>query len=243
MFRSARALDRAKTHQSFRTALSDYHKTAESWFDGSVGSIDRRLAKVDRLLHHIRATVARLDFGSSAAYLSAAQQLSADRKALVAQRADMLNGYADYRTANGFSDIPGTIGDAISNAPHNLGQMADTIGSAVENAPANVTRDIGQPISRALGGSLAGSDRRWVTLEAAKFVAANTDTLDDSDELATRAAHHAALHTSTFTPARSRAVTAAFVGAVEELGRAQYRPAVKKAAAVYQDFDPQAMFL
>jgi hypothetical protein len=42
-----------------------------------------------------------------------------------------------------------------------------------------------------LTGSLAGTDRRWVTLESAKFVAANTDTLDDSHELATCAHEYA----------------------------------------------------
>jgi hypothetical protein len=41
-------------------------------------------------------------------------------------------------------------------------------------------------------GSLAGTDRRWVTLEAAKFIAANPDSLDDSHEMAVRAHNYAA---------------------------------------------------
>jgi hypothetical protein len=89
---------------------------------------------------------------------------------------------------------------------------------------------------------LAGTDRRWVTLEAAKFVAANADCLDDSHELAVRAANHADIQTSTFPRARSAAISEAFVGRVTDLGRQSYRPPVRTAAA-FQDFDPQALFL
>jgi len=91
--------------------------------------------------------------------------------------------------------------------------------------------------------ALDSPDRRWVTLEAAKFVAANTDTLDDSHELATRAHHHAQVKTSTFTPARSAAISEVFVATVCDLGRRSQRPVVRTASTLNVDFAPEAMFL
>jgi hypothetical protein len=91
---------------------------------------------------------------------------------------------------------------------------------------------------------LDGSDRRWVILEGAKFVAANTDTLDDSHELAVRAYDYAALKTSTFTPRRSALVCRAFVAKVIDLGKQAYRPpVVRRTAAAFVDFDDSAMYL
>ena len=55
MFKDARALDRQRTATSFDRALATYTKVAESWFDGTVQSVDRRLAQCDRLLHTARA--------------------------------------------------------------------------------------------------------------------------------------------------------------------------------------------
>ena len=90
---------------------------------------------------------------------------------------------------------------------------------------------------------LPGTDQRWVALEAAKFLAANPDVLDDSHELATRAHHYAAMKTSTFTPARSAAVAEAFVERVVDLGHRTYRPPVVRRTAAFEDFDPSALYL
>ena len=90
---------------------------------------------------------------------------------------------------------------------------------------------------------LVGPDRRWVELEAAKFLAANTDTLDDSRELSVRAANYAQAKTSTFPRARSAAITEAFVAKVGSLHATAPKPRTAKTAAVFEDFDPQAMFL
>jgi hypothetical protein len=95
-----------------------------------------------------------------------------------------------------------------------------------------------------VSAALNGTERRWVTLESAKFLAANTDTLDDSHELATRADHYAAIKTSTFTPARSAALREAFVARVVDLGQASYRPPpIRRVAMTDPDIDPQALFL
>ena len=96
MFKDARALDRQRTATSFDRALSVYTKTAESWFDGTVGSVDRRLAQCDRLLHTTRATVARMTISDSNRYLIAGEKLSDDRRVLEGLREGLLTGAKDW---------------------------------------------------------------------------------------------------------------------------------------------------
>lgn len=203
MFKDARELDRQRTAASFEAALQRYTKEAESWFDGSVNAIDRRLSVCDRLLHSVRATVARLSATDSHRYLRTAQTLESDRRALHALREDLLTGAADRGLPRTASTVPAR------------GHLAN----------------------------LNGTDRRWVTLESARFVAAHPDALDDPTELSTRAAHYAGVQTSTFTRPRSAAVTRAFVAAVAELGRQNYVPTTMRTAAVDVSFDAQAMYL
>lgn len=93
------------------------------------------------------------------------------------------------------------------------------------------------------GGGLSGSDRRWVELESAKFVASQTDVLGDLQELSIRARHHAEVKTSTLTPLHSKTVTRAFVARVSELGKQSYVPRTVRTAAVMPDVAPEAMFL
>lgn len=209
MFKDARELDRTTTAASFDQALARYAAQAEKWFDGSVNSIDRRLSFCDRLLHSVRATVARLSTSESLRYLSAAEDLQRDRRSLASLREDMLTG------ASGRADGSGLPGQR----------------TAKRNTPS--------------GGNLTGTDRRWVELESARFLAANHEVAADADELSIRAAHHAELKTSTFTPARSQAVTREFVAKVVDLGRQVPVPTTVKTAAVTApaDIDPQAMFL
>lgn len=208
MFKDARELDRTITAASFDKAMERYAAEAEKWFDGSVNSIDRRLSFCDRLLHSVRATVARLSSSESLRYLHAAEELRQDRQSLASLREDMLTG------ASGRADESGLSGQR----------------TAKRNTP---------------GGGLIGTDQRWVELESAKFLAANYDVAADSNELSIRAANHAALKTSTFTPARSQAVTREFVAKVVDLGRQSYVPTTVKTAAVTPAaaIDPQAMFL
>lgn len=276
MFRSAKALDRAQTHSSFRQAMASYEKTAENWFDGTVDAVDRRIAHVDRLLHHIRATVARLDFADSTSQLRAAQALSADRKDLVEFKRTLLTGAADYSTWNRTASPEGLPGpnfgpDAmqrireetppVSGRHHNFNTAPEQFGNhaipqltdvthypgvrpSMSTRPGLPDKDPKHMRAEAALDGLPSADKRWVHLESSRFVAANTDCLSDPEELATRAQHHAALKTSTFSRPHSAAVTRAFVSSVVELGRRQYRPpVVNRTAAVYEDFDPQAMFL
>ena len=469
MFKNARELDYQRTDASFRLALRRYADAAESWYDGSIDSVDARLGSCQRLLHSIRATVARLAVTDAARFLRAADDLEADRRALVALRDDLLTGasgredvvgppgwrtaapeggplpekgdqyppwpprprpaapttatpppappppgadafsqlHQGYRTAQDTAIPPGmqppempnpmgpedyaaqetryhppphpnvprraqlykgapfagykdfdacTSANSDKNSPdaycgkikhevegslHYADEDSDRLHGpfagysdwedcereAPEGADADKycgkiyhqveegRRRKGEPLSNfqdkesrrygiaspaaapqmpsvdttnappgapggagtaapsaAPGGAgalapmppsaapitsvpstrgitplsaLDGSGRRWVTLEAAKFVAAHPDALDDSHELATRAHHYAAVKTSTFTPAHSAALCEAFVAQVCDLGRrtAAAAPRVRTASAVNIDFVPEAMFL
>lgn len=249
MFRSAKALDRAKTHSTFKLAMASYEKTAENWYDGDVGSIDRRIAQVDKLLHHIRSIVSRLDFADSVPQLRAAQTLSADRKQLVELKRTLLTGAADYSTWNkdaGRHDAPwGEYPDPDEDG------VTGVLNKGEPGIPPFMEREVNQPpkhqpgrhrAEAALEG-LPSADRRWVTLESSRFVSANTDCLSDPEELATRAGHHVALKTSTFSRPHSAAVSRAFVGAVVELGKKTYRPPPVKQSVIYQDVPAETMFL
>lgn len=373
MFKDARQLDTQRTAASFDKGRERYAETAESWFNGSVGSVDKRLAACDKLIHNARFTVARLPTSDAQRYLEAAEDLSSDRRALLALRDDLLNGasnredvsgppgwrprQADAGYENRMPNPPSTMNEALKpvyqnaidagedpiaavqlhmgsrkyahwfkddgsyivpndGGPHprdysspqeyiqarnlhnyisdasqkNPGagdvavdeswrspmdpgptegpqplknpigqapyrersgahepQWDDAAGDwAVPTMEEDMTGQVGagfEPV-RPIGGSLTPSDQRWVTLESAKFVAANRDTLDDGHELATRAHNYAALKTSTFTPQRSATVCEAFVEAVSDLGQrtAAHRP-VRVASAPALDFDDQAMYL
>lgn len=349
MFRDARALDRHRTAASFEQALRRYAADAESWFDGSVGSVDARLAQCNKLAHVAAFTVARLDISATRGYLGAADSLDADRRALEAMREDLLTGGAGrqdvlgppgWHTASpdewslqnksdrGMGDLfqntqtprfdpeeeyqhrtdqareyaertdPNTTG----RAPRPVGpnpaagrevaqqrqQLQDERGQAVQRqrsrteAPAHLgpTPHRGDPDVQSdlhwqgdqpyatgtdptavkgqmslfketphedlppLNKYLGRADARWVNLESAKFVAANTGCLDDSHELATRAHHWAQIKTSTFTSARSAAICKAFVASVSAQGRSAYQPPPPRPrTASVEDIDAEAIYL
>jgi hypothetical protein len=335
MFKDARTLDSQRTASAFVAAYRKYLATAEKWFDGSAGSVDRRMTACDRLLHSAKSTVARMSVSESQRYLRAAEALTSDRIALAGLREDLLTGAANwsdpgppgYRHAK---PLPGTSAGsnefehpaprtkhprwmdesstlmkapktnltnvtaalhhqahwfkddgsyAVPNdggphpsmyaSPHEYLQarnLHDWVGrsqqmtpgggdvavneswrnpaqAAPAQGPKPLTNPIGQNPYRGVMGSLDGTDRRWVTLESAKFVAANADALDDSGELAVRAHNHAALKTSTFTSQRSAAVCAAFVEQVVDLGAKTYQPPVRVAATEVADIAPEAIFV
>lgn len=359
MFRDARQLDIQRTAATFEQAVGRYADQSESWYDGSAGSIDRRLSQCDRLLHSARATVSRLSIADSNRYLRVAQVLDEDRRSLEGLRHDLLTGASSredvvgppgWRTARRTADLddahrsydpvmagghdpsPYTNeGPTGYNTPEDVptpmhpsifpqGLEEEISKPGYDPEAANAVRtdqthqnilqrypDLAQPgqdpedaenakwlapptpdpgiahnvehsnqlnMQRARGqertdraqkgwqqahppakpapqpgqqlslfAGLDGVDRRWVTLQAASFVAANGDTLDDSHELATRAHHYAQVKTSTFTANRSEAICRAFVATVTTLGRESYRPSSVRTAAVDVGFDPQMMFL
>lgn len=72
----------------FPQRLAAFRKTADNWFDGTVDSVDRRVEKCSTLLATATAAVGndRLD------YIPTVAELTADRRALMAMREDLLNG-------------------------------------------------------------------------------------------------------------------------------------------------------
>lgn len=205
MFQDARALDRQVSAQNFTQSMERYAKVAETWYDGTVTSIDRRMDHCDQLIHRASFTLSRQ--GAQQGYLRVLEALKVDRQALAGLREDLLTGAGSREDVVG---PPGWSSDRYASSP-----------------------DL---------QTLSGADKRWVTLESAKFVAANTDAVGIPHELSVRAHNHAALNTSTFSPARSEAVCRAFVAKVGELSRhVPVRTAAR--AKPIEDFDAQAMFL
>jgi len=101
------------------------------------------------------------------------------------------------------------------------------------------------PSRRTAGKSqLAPEDRRWVTLESAKFFSSQEDAHHDVAEMAERARRHAAEVTSALPPARARSITAAFEEAVA--GQARLTPKPRTASRkrpIFTDFPDSQMFL
>lgn len=239
MFRDAAQLDRQHTASSFEAAMAAYTKQAESWFDGGVGSIDKRLAQCQRLLHAARATTARMDIAHSGRYLKAAESLKADQETLQDLRHALLTGAADREEVVG---PPGWKAKHRRTDDQKDGDL-NTMNSGFFNRKYDVLvgPNWGHPKPHEAG--LTKEDRRWVELESARFVSANTDCLDNNHELATRAHHHAAIKTSTFTPRRSAQVCEAFVAEVSALGKQMYRPPARTAARSFDNFPDQAIYL
>jgi hypothetical protein len=184
-----------------RAAISpatQWRRESENWFDGSVESVDSRLAACDRLLAGAREQIANDGFGAGTRkHIGAIEDLEQQRHVLAGLRHDLLTAASDRG-------------------------------------------EFGAPQQRQ-ASNLSSDDRRYVELESAKFVRANSDC--PADELAIRARHHAEVKTSTFTQQRSRAVTAEFVERVAQLRRATPRPRVAMAPLRSPDFPPELMFL
>lgn len=94
MFRTyaeSRGLTKPRT---FTAALQEFRDHSDGWFDGSPGSVDRRLAECTKLLH-VAQTAAGED---PARHLEVIAELTSDHKVLKELRSDLLSGAAT-RTA------------------------------------------------------------------------------------------------------------------------------------------------
>lgn len=72
------------------SAAAQWQREAETWFDGTVESVDRRLAVCNRLLAQTQSALAQ-NFGDSTR-TAAFDELSRVKEALLSLRADVLNG-------------------------------------------------------------------------------------------------------------------------------------------------------
>ena len=195
MFRSyaeSRGLTKPRT---FTAALSDFRKDSDSWFDGSVGSVDRRLARCARLLHDAESAAGE----DPAKHLAVIAELSADRTALKNLRTDLLNGANQWETRY---------------APRTAARKQD----------------------------LTNAERRWVTLESARFYAEQADARHDVTEMAERARRHAEVATSTLGR-RASLVTAAFEQAVAGHARLTPKPRTAARKPVFTAFPDSQLFL
>lgn len=96
MFRSASQIDSERTASSLRRIKANWERTADSWFTGSVDSIDRRIDLCERLIHQASQATARLlDRPESAHYMKLAHDLQADHEALTQMRRDLLTAASD----------------------------------------------------------------------------------------------------------------------------------------------------
>ena len=216
---------------SFASPLDKFQRTARTWFDGSVESVDCRLADCRKLLAASERALGA-DWGQEAAHthIERIASLQAQQRVLEGQRESLLVAGTD-RVA-GQHDFSDEHYRKIDDEAHEFGDP----GPVRVKQPPELYRDwdgprgaLAQEYGEAGPGrhraNLAPSDRRYVELEAAKLVANNPGV--DLDELVTRARHQAKLYTSIYTPARSRTVTAAFCNRVAQL----HRPAPRQRTA------------
>jgi hypothetical protein len=224
-----------------RAAISpttQWRREAETWFDGSVDSVDRRLAACDRLLATSREAITYGGVGpGTARHLAAVEDLTAQRRVLAELRHDLITGASDREARDEqyeYVEPTPLRGHDIDYKPYE---------GDIYQAPSTKQRDheVAEHLRRFTEGALSLQDRRYVELESAKFIRANSDC--SVDELATRARHHAELETSTFPQSRSRAVTAAFVQRTAQLRRAAPRPRVAAAPPRTPDCPDEFMFM
>lgn len=192
MFTSSRSIDDRATATGFDSAYQKYAAAEDSWFDGTPHSVDSRLIQCRRLMNFAKAHIARR--GAEVGPLSRLASLEVEARALEALRDDLLTAAADRE------DNSPIAGVRIAGDGHN--HKRDGLPPWDEDSDL-WNREAG----------LQPQDHRFVTLEASRFLADNTDT-DDVRELATRAKHFAEKFTSTYSADHSRNVTTAFVSRV-----------------------------
>lgn len=90
MFRDARVLTAERTKNAFSQEATRYSNTRENWFDGSVESIDERLAFIKKLTHRVESALR--DQALDHDYLRARRMLARDKKSIEALREDRLDG-------------------------------------------------------------------------------------------------------------------------------------------------------
>ena len=119
MFRSASQIDSERTASGLRRIKASWESSADSWFDGSVDSVDRRIALCERLIHKASAATGRLlDRPESSHYMKLASDLQADHQALSQMRRDLLTAAFD-REAGGHNigGIPDEYNDDYGPLP------------------------------------------------------------------------------------------------------------------------------
>lgn len=278
---------------SFDRPLDRWHRTARTWFDGTVESVDRRLADCRKLLVASQAAVGS-NWGSDGmqAHIEAIASLQDQQRVLEGQRESLLVAATDREARGSHETLDVDFGE---NAPdhtnpytgergrrtqlestgdgsgfhwkHEAGQhdfsdehyrkVDDEAREFGDPGPVRakqppelyrewdgprgaMAQEYGEPDPGRHRANLAPADARYVELEAAKLIANNPGV--DRDELTTRAIYKAQVETSTFSPARSRAIVTAFAQRVAQL----HRPAPRQrtaATSIASDCADEMMFV
>ena len=127
MFRSASQIDSERTASGLRRIKASWESSADSWFDGSVDSVDRRIALCERLIHKASAATGRLlDRPESSHYLKLASDLQADHQALSQMRRDLIGspGEEDEEQLRNYDELFGERNErrAAQNICENCGK-------------------------------------------------------------------------------------------------------------------------
>ena len=241
MFRSASTRQSELAERRFHAHMDHWKWTADQWFDGTVASVDERIAKLDNVILFARDVASRLG-STGAGFLcgNALPNLEHSRRELAAVRDSLLNGFsdrqagartpADRRTAKVAALDPGSdINDYSDPGWGTQGDYELGGGPSAGN------------IYALPSGPHAGSLQRAITLGSRDFLADQNTT--DREELLIRARRYAADETSTLPTPVAHQVAAAFVGTVEEL--IARRPRIRQASrpvTAYEDFDDQLIY-
>lgn len=160
--------------RSFTAALTDFRKDSADWFDGSLGAVDRRMAKCGSLLHSAQASAAN----DPATHLAAIAELSADYAALKNLRRDLLSGASDLaakyappsrRTAGRTQLAPqdrrwvmlesANFFSSQENAHHDVAEMAERARRYAAEATSAMAPARARAITAAFEEAVAGQAR------------------------------------------------------------------------------------
>lgn len=226
---------RQKLADSGQTA-DQWHRSSSTWFDGSVESVDHRLAMCNLLLARSEEALAK-DLGNHK-HLAAVVDLQSSQAHLRGLRRDLLTASTDKEAAGEYEEALAREHGLTFPEPDErfVGEWAKARRQKNEphfSDPSHPLDPAGHPIHEA--------DRRYVELEGARFYRDNPDTT--IGELLIRAKNHAELQTSTFSSPRSQAVTTAFVNKVASLRDSAPRPRVASAPPRTPDLPDEFMFI
>ena len=100
MFRSAKLRESDLAEHRFAAHMDHWKWTADKWFDGTVASVDERIAKMDNVIRFARDVTSRLG-STGAGFLcgNALPNLEQSRRELAAVRDSLLNGFSDRQVS------------------------------------------------------------------------------------------------------------------------------------------------
>lgn len=260
MFVDATARQERTTESVLRTAIKQYSANYDSWFDGTIDSVEKRLRSAQKIAHQAGAAFGRT---GASQYLSTLSDITAEVESLRELYGSLVTGGQDREAEKNPYDNParqhspgweqvmgGPEGYVHTfKDPYGAGvwvSKSDPHGNETErkfhpsprrNTPINPYMSLE---SQGLPPGSGGREAAWVEKEAHLFVADNREA--DRDEMYTRAKGHAEYITSAMEPQTSRAIVGAFVKRCMDLHI--QRPARKVAATPpLTDFDTSLIYL